>query len=101
MNAPERMVIDGALDEASWQEADVGADFYQREPRTGFPASEATEFRLLYDDDYISRTLTSNVRLIHHPLSDCFIVYNESRGISGNSDLNRALSVKFTHLFSF
>ncbi len=50
-----------------------------------------------------SRALTSNIRfrLIHHPLSDFFIVYNESRGISGNSDLNRALSVKFTHLFSF
>ena len=44
----------------------------------------------------------SNIRfnLIHKPLSDLFIVYNERR-LSPGSALDRALIVKFTHLLSF
>jgi hypothetical protein len=47
--------------------------------------------------------MTTNVRFrfIHHPLSDFYIVYNEARGISGNTDLSRTVSVKVTHLFAF
>ena len=42
--------IDGHLDEAEWQQAPVQGHFVQREPRYGQPASEKTEFRVLYDD---------------------------------------------------
>ena len=50
-----------------------------------------------------SGTISSNFRFrfIHRPLSDLFVVYTESRGISGNDQLNRLLTVKFTHLLSF
>lgn len=42
--------IDGRLDESVWQQAPVQGNFIQREPRYGQPASEKTEFRVLYDE---------------------------------------------------
>ncbi len=46
----EPIEVDGRLDETSWSEADVAADFRQQEPNEGAPASEKTEVRLLFDD---------------------------------------------------
>jgi hypothetical protein len=43
--------IDGRLDEAVWQQADVITDFHQIRPGNGTPPSERTEVYLLYDDD--------------------------------------------------
>jgi hypothetical protein len=45
------ILIDGNLDEAVWSLAQPGGDFIQNEPRTGEPATEQTEVRLLYDDE--------------------------------------------------
>ena len=42
--------IDGHLDDPVWLLAPVQSSFVQREPRFGAPASEQTEFRVLYDD---------------------------------------------------
>ena len=44
-------LIDGRLDDAAWRQAPVASGFVQVEPRAGEPASEATEVRVLYDDD--------------------------------------------------
>src|SRR5688572_4109744 len=46
----EPIVLDGRIDEPAWAGAQVGGDFYQSEPRTGQPAPDKTEFRILYDD---------------------------------------------------
>ncbi|MGI9628617.1 MAG: DUF5916 domain-containing protein [Longimicrobiales bacterium] len=46
-------VIDGRLNEATWEGAPVMTDFIQREPSDGSPASEPTELRITYDDDAI------------------------------------------------
>jgi hypothetical protein len=43
--------IDGVPDEPAWQEAPVFADFLQREPEEGEPASERTEVRILAGSD--------------------------------------------------
>jgi hypothetical protein len=43
--------LDGALDEAVWEDAPEGSGFVQREPFQGEPASERTQFRVLYTDD--------------------------------------------------
>ncbi len=48
--APEVPVLDGLVNEASWDGADVASDFLQREPNEGQPATERTEVRILYDD---------------------------------------------------
>ena len=49
------------------------------------------------------RQFSSNVRfnLIHHPLSDFFIVYNEQQDTDGRVPAGRGVVVKYTHLFSF
>jgi hypothetical protein len=42
--------VDGRLDEAAWEAAQVGRDFRQLDPNEGEPATEPTEVRVLYDD---------------------------------------------------
>jgi hypothetical protein len=51
-----RLVIDGIPDEDAWLEAEVISGFIQAQPRIGWPASERTVVRVLYDDErlYIS-----------------------------------------------
>lgn len=49
----EAPVIDGKLDEPLWELADPVGNFIQREPNFGAPSTERTEFRILYDDQYI------------------------------------------------
>jgi hypothetical protein len=46
---------------------------------------------------------SSNTRfnLIHHPLSDLFVVYNERRDTSSYRLIDRALIIKLTNLFDF
>jgi len=51
--ASGRIVIDGIVDEPTWERAAVGTDFYQTDPQSGVPATERTEFRVLYDEDQI------------------------------------------------
>ena len=46
-------VIDGFVNEEVWNNAAVVNDFYQREPNTGDPVSEKTEFLFLFDKDNI------------------------------------------------
>ncbi len=42
-------IVDGRLDDAAWRDVPAMADFIQREPRDGRPATEATEVRVVYD----------------------------------------------------
>ena len=42
-------VIDGVLDDDTWQKAPAAGDFMQYEPKEGVPMTERTEFRVLYD----------------------------------------------------
>jgi hypothetical protein len=46
--------------------------------------------------------VSSNIRfrLIHHPLSDLFLVYNDQRDTL-NGEVDRSITLKFTHLFNF
>jgi len=44
-------VIDGKLDEAVWQQAEVVTDFHQIRPGDGTEPFQLTELYLLYDDD--------------------------------------------------
>jgi len=46
-------VIDGTLDEPVWQSGEWTDDFTQNEPYNGRPASQRTEFKILFDDDNI------------------------------------------------
>jgi len=46
-------VIDGKLDDAIWQQADVISDFHQTRPGNGAEPSDRTEVYLVYDDNAI------------------------------------------------
>lgn len=48
MRIDQPITVDGRLDEPAWQTAPAAADFRQREPDEGAPASQATEVRVLY-----------------------------------------------------
>ncbi|HEU4455554.1 MAG TPA: DUF5916 domain-containing protein, partial [Longimicrobium sp.] len=48
-----KVEVDGRLDEAAWAAAQPAAAFVQLEPRPGEAATEATEARVLYDDEAI------------------------------------------------
>src|SRR5262245_39893092 len=45
--------IDGKLDDPAWQQATPHTTFTQRDPDEGKQATEATEVRVMYDDDSI------------------------------------------------
>ncbi len=47
------ITLDGKLDEPDWQLGTPAADFRQAQPHEGDPASQRTEVRFLYDDDYL------------------------------------------------
>ena len=46
---PGAVQLDGSLDEPGWAQAQVIAEFLQKDPQEGAPASEKTEVMLLYD----------------------------------------------------
>ncbi len=47
--------------------------------------------------------LSTNIRfnIIHHPLSDIFVVFNERRDTITGEVLDRGVVFKFTNLFNF
>jgi hypothetical protein len=47
------MTIDGALDEGAWRDAPIAGGFTQSEPDEGAPASQETEVRVVYDEQYL------------------------------------------------
>jgi len=51
----------------------------------------------------VTRDVSSNVRFdfIHHPLSDLFVVYNETHPMDGGVLPSRSVAVKLTNLLSF
>ena len=53
---------------------------------------------LQYNSDL--REVSTNLRfnLIHRPLSDIFVVYNEQRDTFGPHLLDKSLTLKYTHL---
>ena len=54
-----RIVIDGVIDDPAWEDAQIATGFIQSKPDTGYPASENSEVRILFDDDnlYIGAVL--------------------------------------------
>jgi hypothetical protein len=46
-------VIDGLIDDSVWENSQVITELYQREPQSGAPASEKSEFYFLYDHNNI------------------------------------------------
>ena len=48
-----KIILDGSLDELSWQTADFASDFWQIWPADSVPAKTHTEVRITYDDQFL------------------------------------------------
>ncbi|MDT0633273.1 DUF5916 domain-containing protein [Rubrivirga litoralis] len=92
--AGEGLRVDGVLDEAAWDAAEVATGFVQYEPNEGAPATERTEVRVLRAADGLvvgARMFTADPSRIRQTLSrrdntggaDAFVVsldsYNDDR----------------------
>jgi hypothetical protein len=53
VKSPERIAVDGKLDEAAWADAPIASDFIQTEPKEGDTSAERTEVRVLYDNQHL------------------------------------------------
>jgi hypothetical protein len=94
--------------QASFVNSDVsleGADYTERIVRTRLAYSMSTQLfvNALFQYNSTRKQVTSNVRLhfIHRPLSDLFLVFNETRDVSGAGVDDRVFTVKYTHMLSF
>jgi len=47
------ITLDGIFNEPAWNSVEWGADFTQISPHEGKPASQATKFKILYDDKFL------------------------------------------------
>lgn len=45
--------VDGQLDEAGWEQADIATDFWLKFPQDGIKAGPKTEVRMTYDEKYL------------------------------------------------
>ena len=81
----ENIKIDGVLDEADWQTAGVGNSFWQFFPTDSAISINPTEFRLLYDDNYIYVGIYAGVK------SDKYVVASLRRDFSGSANDNVTL----------
>ena len=77
----EPIVVDGRIDEPVWQSAVPATDFVQATPQTGYPATERTEVRVLYDDRnlYLGAVMYDSEpsALVHRYLTQDFTVRDE------------------------
>jgi hypothetical protein len=70
--------------------------------RVNYSFSTSVFLNALVQYNTDTRQISSNVRfnIIHRPLSDFFIVYNERRDERTNSRLDRALIAKLTYMLA-
>lgn len=47
------IILDGELDEGSWQDAESTGNFWLKYPRDGEPAEKKTQVKAVYDDTYL------------------------------------------------
>ncbi|MDD4696126.1 MAG: DUF5916 domain-containing protein [Fermentimonas sp.] len=78
----EEITIDGVLDEAVWQMADKGGDFWQFFPTDTAISINPTEFSILYDDQNLYIGIRAEAK------SDNYVVSSLRRDFRGNGSDN-------------
>jgi hypothetical protein len=88
------ITVDGVLDEPTWRDATPATGFVQSTPATGYPATEDTEVRILFDDEmlYVGATLHDSEpdRIVAQQMVQDFYSPNEDAfGLSIDTFLDR------------
>ena len=85
---------------ASWTYPVIDTDLLAARVNYSFNPSMSLNALIQYNSEL--REIDSNIRFnfIHKPLSDFFLVYNETRSSTGEV-VERALIAKLTYVFSF
>jgi hypothetical protein len=81
----ENINLDGVLDEASWQTADKGGDFWQYFPTDTTLTKLPTEFKLLYNDHFLY------IGIRGEAASDKYVVSSLRRDFRGTTSDNVTL----------
>ncbi len=55
----DTLMLDGRLDEPFWSKAVPAASFIQQDPHNGGPATESTEVRIVFDDQFLYMGVTA------------------------------------------
>ena len=68
-----------------------------------YAINATTSLNAFFQYNADTQQVSSNIRfnVIHHPLSDFFLVYNDLRDTHSGQFLQRAVILKFTNLFNF
>ncbi|WP_265767598.1 carbohydrate binding family 9 domain-containing protein [Fodinibius salsisoli] len=53
LDSSEEIIFDGSVDENFWDQIEPATDFRQQEPNEGARATEKTEVRIAYDEEYL------------------------------------------------
>ena len=78
----EEISLDGALDEAAWQSADVATDFWQYFPTDTLLSTSQTEVRMLFDKKYLY------VGIKVYSIGDDYVVPSLKRDFSARANDN-------------
>lgn len=91
-------VIDGRLDDACWQGGDWRNDFQQSVPDEGAEPNQRTEFKILYDDEYLycaCRAFDSEPEKIRRYLARRDNLGGDSGGFAFDSYFDRRTAYEF------
>ncbi|MBI4455686.1 MAG: carbohydrate binding family 9 domain-containing protein [Acidobacteria bacterium] len=85
-------------DEVRLQSGVFTANLFNMRLNYSFSTKMFLNALIQYNNDL--RKVSSNVRfhVIHHPLSDLFVVYNEQRDAFQGGVIDKSLSLKYTHM---
>ena len=93
--------LDYQRNEVELPEGAFDIDLFQLRFHYGFNPAMFVDAFIQYNSS--ARAVSSNIRfnLIHRPLSNLYLVYNENRDNRGGEILDRVLAIKFTYLAEF
>ena len=93
--------LDYQRNEVELPEGAFDIDLFQLRFHYGFNPAMFLDAFIQYNSS--ARAVSSNIRfnLIHRPLSNLYLVYNENRDNRSGEILDRVLAIKFTYLAEF
>ena len=96
-----RMSPDYELNDVTLAEGAFTTHLFGLRTDVSFSRDAVASLFFQYNSD--TRRTSSNIRFnfIHHPLSDLYVVYNDSRETTSGKPMERSFTIKLTNMFDF